>query len=235
MYLTTQIGFILTTLIFYYLLIREFKLALPRTTFSITQQSRFINVAVGILVIWVIVVSALSFAGIFGKFEWFPFNIAPFLAVPLVIIIVFTVSKTSREILLHIHPGRLIRLQVFRVFVEILLWMLFIQHLLPVQMTFEGLNFDILAGLTAPLIAYFSFRNKLSKTAVVLWNLASLALLVNIVAIAVLSLPSPIRYFMNEPSNTIVTQFPISWLPTFLVPLAYMLHFLSLRQALMKK
>ena len=40
------------------------------------------------------------------------------------------------------------------------------------------------------------------------------------------------RYFINEPANTIVTEFPIIWLPGFLVPLAYGLHFLSLRQLL---
>jgi hypothetical protein len=43
-------------------------------------------------------------------------------------------------------------------------------------------------------------------------------------------MPTPFRVFMNEPSNTIVAKFPIVWLPALLVPLAYGLHFLSLRQ-----
>jgi hypothetical protein len=37
---------------------------------------------------------------------------------------------------------------------------------------------------------------------------------------------------MNEPANTIVAVFPISWLPGLLVPLAYTLHIFSLKQLL---
>jgi hypothetical protein len=102
-------------------------------------------------------------------------------------------------------------------------------------MTFEGRNFDVLSGLTAPLIAFLAFRNQLPKSVLIAWNLICLGLLINIVTVAVLSMPTPFRYFMNEPANTIVAQFPISWLPTFLVPLAYMLSFISIRQLTLKK
>jgi hypothetical protein len=121
------------------------------------------------------------------------------------------------------------------VFVEILIWMLFIQNLLPVQMTFEGRNFDILAGLTAPIMSYLAFQNKVSKMVLIIWNIACLGLLINIVSVAILSMPTPLQYFHNEPANTIVTVFPISLLPAFLVPLAYMQHFFSLRLLTLKK
>ncbi len=170
----------------------------------------------------------LSVTGFTGNFEIFPFNIGPLLIIPFVIITLFTFSRTLREVLPHIHPARIIRLQIFRVFVEILLWLLFIDNLLPVQMTFEGMNFDVLSGFSAPIIAFFAFKNKLSKPVLIIWNLICIGLLINIVAVAVLSMPTPFRYFMNEPANTIVAQFPISWLPTFLVPLAYLLSFISI-------
>ena len=103
-------------------------------------------------------------------------------------------------------------------------------------MTFEGRNFDILAGITGPIIAYLAYsKHVIGKTGVIIWNVACLCLLINIVATAILSIPSPFRYFMNEPANTIVTEFPIIWLPAFLVPLAYSLHFLSLRQLINQK
>ena len=47
--------------------------------------------------------------------------------------------------------------------------------------------------------------------------------------IAVLSMPTSIRYFMNEPSNTLVGQFPFILLPGILVPIAYTMHIFSLR------
>jgi hypothetical protein len=140
---------------------------------------------------------------------------------------VLTFSKGTAEVLRHVPVQVLTNLQVFRVFVEILLWMLFIQYALPVQMTFEGRNFDILAGLTAPVMAYLFAGN---RKLIIAWNLVSLGLLINIVAIAILSMPSPLQIFHNEPSNTIVAEFPFIFLPTFLVPLAYGLHFLSLRK-----
>ena len=52
--------------------------------------------------------------------------------------------------------------------------------------------------------------DKMPKIAVVLWNILGLGLLINIVAIAILSMPTPLRVFMNEPANTIVTEFHIS-------------------------
>jgi hypothetical protein len=235
LFMLTQIGFIALTVIFYYLLLKEFKTALPKTTFSDIQQKKFINTFIVILIGWAVIVSAFSISGIFGKFEIFPFNVGPFLLIPFITIIIFTFSRSLKEVLPHIAPERIIRLQVFRAFVEILLWMLFIQNLMPVQMSFEGRNFDILAGLSAPLVAFLISRNKISKPVLIIWNLACLGLLINIVVVAVLSMPTPFRYFMNEPSNTIVAIFPITWLPTFLVPLAYMLHFISLRQLTLKK
>jgi hypothetical protein len=122
-------------------------------------------------------------------------------------------------------------LQVFRVFVEIVLWLLFIENLLPVQMTFEGRNFDILAGITSIFASLFLIK---SKHWMIVWNIIGLILLINIVSIAVLSMPTFLQVFHNEPSNTIVTKFPYILLPTFLVPLAYTLHFLSLKKLFMK-
>jgi hypothetical protein len=78
-------------------------------------------------------------------------------------------------------------------------------------------------------------RYSLSKKWIVAWNLLGIILLFNIVGIALLSAPTPFRYFMNEPANTIAATFPFILLPGFLVPLAYGLHFLSLRQLMVDK
>jgi len=53
--------------------------------------------------------------------------------------------------------------------------------------------------------------------------------------IAVLSMPTPIRYFMNEPANTLVAEFPFILLPAVLVPMAYTMNIFSLRQLLAKQ
>ena len=228
----TAIGFVLLTALLYGLVLRHLRTALAKTGWTEEKQKGIRTGAFIAIMIWSILVAGVALTGLAGKFEWFPFNIAPFLFIPLVGILWITFSAGTKEILKHVPIRALTSLQVFRVFVEILLWMLFIQNLLPEQMTFEGRNFDILAGITAPLMAYFFSDN---KKVMVVWNLLSLALLINIVTIAILSMPAPFQVFFNEPSNTIVTKFPFIFLPTFLVPLAYGLHFLSLRKLFMKE
>lgn len=239
MHNATLIAFPLVTAIFFYLLYREFRLALPKTSLTTEQQKRFVRNLLIAFFGWGVFIYVWSRFGVFSNFSLFPVNAAPVILIPLVTILLFCFSKSVKEILVHIPQENIIKLQVFRFYVEVLLWALFSAALLPVQMTFEGRNFDILTGVTAVLlttrISGFMLLDKMPKVAVVLWNMLGLGLLINIVAIAILSMPTPLRVFMNEPANTIVTEFPISLLPGFLVPLAYMLHILSLRKAAIKK
>ena len=230
MLLLSQIGFVLLTVVFFGVLLREFKNGMSKTNWDENRKKKFLNNIVISLVGWAIAVSVWSYSGMMGDFSRFPFNFLPAIAIPLVAVIVFTLSKSTGEVLRNIPQERIIRLQGFRFFVELLLWALFVENLLPVQMTFEGRNYDILVGITAPVIAWLVARNKISKPLLIAWNLISIGVLTNIVAIAILSTPSPVRVFMNDPANTIVTEFPISWLPAFLVPLAILLHFFSLRK-----
>lgn len=132
---------------------------------------------------------------------------------------------------LQFSRASIIYLQTFRLPLELLFIWFYTDGILPLQMTFEGRNPDVLIGLTAPLVAYWGVQQKkLPNWVIIAWNLLGLATLINIVAIAVLSAPSPIRYFMNEPANTLVLQFPYHFIPTFLVPLALFLHLFSLKQ-----
>jgi hypothetical protein len=234
LYLLAQSGFAILTVVFYGLLLNELKIALHASTLSAERKKKIFNGTLLGIVLWMIATGILSWSGVLSDFTSFPPRLFIVLIIPLATIIWIITRKVTGEILQHIPAVTLIRLQVFRVFVEVLLWALFIGDLLPVQMTFEGRNFDILAGITAPLIAWLYLHNKVSKTVVITWNLICLGLLINIVAVAIGSIPSPFRVFLNEPANTIVARFPIVWLPALLVPLAYGLHFLSLKQLLRK-
>ncbi|RAV98557.1 hypothetical protein [Pseudochryseolinea flava] len=228
-FLFTQFGFISLTVVFGILLLREIKHALARTDFDQTRQRRIFYTTLFSLLSWLIIISVLSLMGIFNDFSTMPPVLFIVLIVPLAVVIWLLNNDTASIVIHAITPHKLITLQVFRVFVEILLWALFIQGLLPEQMTFDGRNFDIISGLTAPMMAWLVYKQKVSKAIVVLWNVCCLALLVNIVTTAILSMPTPFRVFMNEPANTIVATFPFILLPGFLVPLAYTLHFFSLK------
>lgn len=231
----TQAGFAAVTFLYYGVFAFCYWKSIRKTKFSESKQRTIFFITFGSLLLWLAITSILSKAGVFRNFDVFPPPFFILLIVPLVAVIFFTSRSTTLEILKHIPPHQLIYLQSFRVLVEILLWMLFVDNLLPIQMTFEGRNFDILAGLTSIAMGCLVSRGRVSKTIALVWNVACLGLLINIVTIAILSTPTPLRVFMNDPANRVVAEFPIVWLPAALVPLAYGLHILSIRQLLQKR
>ncbi|MCP4439933.1 MAG: hypothetical protein GY810_13390 [Aureispira sp.] len=198
---------------------------------SSKKKSVFNKISIGIA-IWVLIASAIGLTGFFKDFSGLPPRQA-FIFIPFILVLLLTFTKTTKEIIAKIPPTWLIGTQSFRVVVEIALWLLFLDGTCPEQMTFEGYNFDILAGLTAPIIVYFCFIKKAwPKSIAILWNIVSLGLLTTIVTIAVLSMPTEFRVFLNEPANTMVADFPIVYLPTILVFTAYTFHLFSLQQLL---
>lgn len=180
-----QIGFTLLTVVFYYLLYREFRLAMPKTSLSAEQQKKFTRNFLIAFFGWLVFIYIWSRFGIFENFGLFPFNAVPVILIPLITILIFTLSKTVKEILLHIPQEKIIWLQSFRFYVEVLLWALYASALLPLQMTFEGRNFDIITGVTAVLLTTrlsgFMLLDKFPKFAIILWNVMGLVLLINIV------------------------------------------------------
>ena len=117
--------------------------------------------------------------------------------------------------------------------VEVVLFWLFINKTIPELMTFEGRNFDILAGITTPVIAYLGFRKTgTNRPLLLIWNFVCLGLLINIVVNALFSAPTPIQKFAFDQPNIAILYFPFSWLPTFIVPIVLLGHFISIKQLL---
>jgi hypothetical protein len=100
-------------------------------------------------------------------------------------------------------------------------------------MTFEGRNFDIFSGLTAPVIYYSGFiKKRLGKNVILLWNFICLGLLINIVVNAILSAPFPFQMFAFDQPNIAILYFPFVWLPGCVVPLVLLSHLATIRQLL---
>jgi hypothetical protein len=100
-------------------------------------------------------------------------------------------------------------------------------------MTFEGRNFDILSGLTAPIIFWLVFRQgKINRLLLLVWNFLALGLLINIVVNAFLSFPFAFQQFAFDQPNRAVLYFPFVWLPTVVVPLVLFCHLASIWQLL---
>lgn len=187
---------------------------------------RFIVIAV----LWFAATGLLAAAGFFKVFG-LPPRIPVVVILPVIATLIFSFTKRAKELLRAVPVHLLMMIQSFRIVVEIWLWYSLGQGIIPEQMTFEGRNFDILSGVLG-LVAGWLVMNRGGgwKAIAVVYNLVGLGLLLNIVIVAVLSFPGPTRYFMNEPANVIVADFPFIYLPAVLVVLAFVFHILSLRQ-----
>lgn len=185
---------------------------------------------------WLLIQGGLAFSGFYEVMDATPPRF-PLIAVPALIFIAFLfITAPGRKFLDSLDNGTLTLLHVVRVPVEVCLYWLFLNKAIPELMTFEGRNFDIVAGLTAPIIFYFGFiKKKLSNSILLLWNFICLGLLLNIVVNAILSVPSRFQLFAFEQPNTAILYFPFIWLPAMVVPLVLLAHLVSIRKLILKK
>jgi len=155
---------------------------------------------------------------------------------PLLLIILLLITKKGRKFIDSLPLKNITYLNIIRITVELVLYWLFLQKAIPELMTFEGRNFDILSGISTPIVAYLVFtKRKLSHNFLLIWNLICLGLLVNIVINALFSAPFPIQKLAFEQPNIAILYFPFSWLPTFVVPVVLFGHLVSIRQLIIKK
>lgn len=227
--LLAQTGFFVLTILCLIVIYFQLKKSVQILDASIQQQILW-RYKIG-LSIWIGLLSILSLLGVFSDFASVPPRLPFFLLVPLVVLVFIGKSPHLDSILHNTPDSWFLNIQFFRFFVEILLWLLFLAAVLPERMTFEGANFDILAGITGPIVAIVCFsKGKYYKKLAIVWNIVCLLLLINIVTIAILTFPTPLQQFPED--NTIISTFPIVFLPTILVPIAYYMHYFSLRKLL---
>lgn len=185
---------------------------------------------------WLILLFTLAKNGFFAVTTSFPPRLIISIVVPSIAILLFSFSTIGVRLLNAVPAHSLILMQSFRIVVEILIWYTYVESKLPIQMTFEGKNADILSGLLALPAGYYLWKYKKDSPKLVLaYNLTGIALLLNILIVAVLSFPTPLRYFTNEPSNIIISRFPYIVLPGVLVPIAIAMHVFSLRKMVLNR
>jgi hypothetical protein len=190
------------------------------------------------LTLWLTIQAVLTYKNVYNSdTNSFPPKIMLLGILPTILIVIFLFSTLKgRQFIDSLPIKNLTYVNIVRIPVEIVLFWLFLHKAIPELMTFEGRNFDIIAGITAPFIAYFGLtKTKLSRQTILIWNFICLGLLLNIVVNALFSAPSPIQKFAFEQPNIAILNFPFSWLPTFIVPIVLFGHLTSIRQLLKQK
>lgn len=216
--------FILTTLVtFLFFIAAVKKNNLGKTILTISL----------IIITWLLLHAVLSLQKFYLVTDTMPPRFVVLVVPSFLLIIILFVTQSGRRFIDSISPKILTQLHVVRVFVEIILFWLCIYKFIPKLMTFEGRNFDILAGLTAPFIAYYGFvKHKLGNTFILVWNIIALILLLNIVVNAILSAPFRFQQFAFDQPNVAILYFPFVWLPCFIVPVVLFSHLALIRSSL---
>ncbi|HEU4562216.1 MAG TPA: hypothetical protein VFS20_30585 [Longimicrobium sp.] len=130
----------------------------------------------------------------------------------------------------------LVGVQAFRLPLELLMHRAYTEGLMPGQMSFSGRNFDIVTGTSALLLALAMvvWRERVPLRLVAAWNVMGTLLLANVLTVAMLSAPTPLRVFMNEPANVWITASPWIWLPAVFVMAAIAGHIIVFRRLRME-
>ncbi len=216
-----SVTFILTTFLCVGILFQAIKRTVLQTT-----PAKIVVFTIGF---WLIFTAILAKGEFFEDTASFPPRIALIGIIPSVIFIVFLFVAYRSSFIEKLPLRTLTALHIIRIPVEIVLLWLFQSGSVPRSMTFEGNNFDILSGITAPIICFIAFRGKkVNRPVLIVWNLLALGLLVNIVVSAIISFPSPMQQLSLDQPNTAIMYFPLVWLPTVVVPIVLFSHLASL-------
>lgn len=195
--------------------------------FKATGNSKTVLI---VLAIWLVIQSAISVTGFYTVTDSLPPRFLLLVLPPFLFIAGLFVTVRGKRFIDNLNVKTLTILHVIRIPVEIVLFCLFIGKTIPQLMTFEGRNFDILSGLSSPVIYYFGFvRKQLSKKVIIAWNLICLLLLFNIIVNAIFSLPFPFQEFAFDQPNIALLHFPFVWLPCCIVPIVLLSHLASIR------
>jgi len=214
--LYTKIIFILTTLLAFLMLYKA---------------SSYSKAIIVIMLLWLAVQSVISLTGFYTVTDVMPPRFTLLVLPPILLIAGVFFTNKGKTFIDTLDIKVLTLIHVVRIPVELTLYFLYLHKVIPEIMTFEGRNFDILSGLSAPVIYYFGYiKNVFGKKIMIAWNIVCLLLLLNIVTTAVLSAPFPFQQFGFDQPNIAILYFPFIWVPCFIVPIVLFSHLVVIRR-----
>lgn len=195
------------------------------------RQSRIAVVAGAVLAAWAILVTILARRGVFQPPD--PSSLPP-------VAIMLTVALAGMSACLIASPSlrqlltnqrNLILLNLWRL-VGALFLMLMITDQVPALWALPAGIGDVIVGALAPWIARGVGTSRGRQRAIA-FNLFGMLDLVVAVGLGIMTSPGPAQVFVTTPATSeLLMGFPLALVPTFLVPLAFMLHVISLWQLL---
>jgi hypothetical protein len=113
-----------------------------------------------IIIIWLVFHALLTFNGFYEITNTMPPRFILMIVPPVLLIVLLFFSAKGGSFIDSLYIQWLTWLHVVRIPVEFVLLWLFMHKQIPLIMTFEGKNFDIISGITAPLIVWLGFHKR---------------------------------------------------------------------------
>lgn len=192
-------------------------------------------VALAAFFVWFAFLFGVSQASWMHEFDSFPPPGMRVVMLLIVITIVIAFSPVGRRLAEGVPMIWLVGFQVFRLPTELLIHQAANDGLAPIEMTYEGSNFDILTAVLALALVLMMRKGAVSPKLLLGWNLLGLFLLLNVVITAIMAMPHPLQLLDTSPPNVWVTYFPFVLLPGVLVCSALLGHLLVFRALRLKR
>ena len=177
---------------------------------------------------WMAVTWVAAASGTLRDWDRVPPPFALLVAAIIALAVAMAYSAFGARIAGYIPLWCLVAVQAFRLPLELAMHGMYTRGIMPVQMSYSGLNFDIVTGATAIPVAALVATGRGGRGLVTAWNAMGLALLLNVVIVAILSTPR-LRYFGDEHLNVWVMYPPFVWLPAVMVLAALAGHLVIFR------
>jgi hypothetical protein len=178
------------------------------------------------LAVWLVAAFGLGMAGTYvaapGAIPTIEFGIL----MPLVVAVsAYLISPGIRQLVRSAPQKWLIAVQLYRTggAVFLALWS---AGLLPGIFAWPAAAGDILVGLLALLVGLTHAR--FNRRRVLWWNILGLCDLALALTLGFITTPSRFQLLALDAPSTLVTQYPLVLIPTFVVPLSILLHLASL-------
>jgi hypothetical protein len=181
------------------------------------------------LAAWIIYGGMLAYTGVIANSSTLPPGMFYLLA-PIILFVMFMArSRIGKTVSLSFPLWLLMGMESFRLIVEIFLHQLWLDGQLPKMLTYQGANFDIMIGITAPIVAWLLASRRISDRMALAWNVIGIVMLANVAVRAVLTMQGSLHLLSTEVPNTAIGTFPYTYIPGLMVPLALVMHVLSIR------
>lgn len=190
---------------------------------------RWVLLAAAGAVVWLKATWLIAWSGVLRRFDAQPPPFAGFVLAVVVLGVVLAFSPVGTRLVRGCSLAALVGIQAFRLPLELLMHRAYEDGVMPVQMSFSGRNFDIVTGISAAVLGIAITRWRVPRWIVLGWNVVGLALLVNVVTVAILSTPV-FRAFGDQHLNTWVAYPPFVWLPAVMVVVAWAGHLIVFRK-----